>query len=324
MKRFFGAAALIASAFFVSNPAQAACGKVTISDMNWPSATFMANLDKLILQHGFGCDAELIPGGIGISPMSMIEKGEPDIAPEMWYSSAEALKKGMVEKRLRIAGKSLSDGGEEGFWVPQYMVDKDPSLATIAGIKKNAKLFKHPEDPDKSAFIGCPAGWNCQITSGHQFKALKLADAGFELVNPGSLAALDAEIIDAYQKKENILHYYWGPTTLTHKLSTELGGYVQLEEPAYTKECAASDWGCAYPLAEVLIAVRKDLQVAAPEIAEFLTKWDFTAGNQLAAEGYMSDSGAEYPEVAAWFLKNTEDWKTWVAPGIADKVLEGL
>ena len=39
------------------------------------------------------------------------------------------------------------------------MVEKDPTLATLAGVKANAKLFKHPEDPSKSGFMGCPAGW---------------------------------------------------------------------------------------------------------------------------------------------------------------------
>ena len=99
--------------------AQAACGKVTIADMNWPSATLMAHVDAMILKYGYGCDAELITGDTMPTGTSMIEKGEPDIAPELWTNSfAEALQKGIDEKRLRIAGKSLSDGGEEGFWVP--------------------------------------------------------------------------------------------------------------------------------------------------------------------------------------------------------------
>ena len=80
------------------------------------------------------------------------------------------------------------------------LVEKDPSLATIAGIMKNAKMFKHPEDPDKSAFMSCPAGWGCQITNGNMFRALKLADAGFEVVDPGSGAALAGSIAKAYER----------------------------------------------------------------------------------------------------------------------------
>lgn len=211
MKRVLTGATLALAVLF-STQAQAACGKVTISEMNWPSAALIANVDLFILKHGYGCDAETVPGDTMPTGTSMIEKGEPDIAPELWSNSfAAQLKKGVAEKRLRIAGKSLSDGGEEGFWVPKYMVDKDPSLATIAGVIKNAKLFKHPEDPEKSGFIGCPAGWNCQITSGNLFTALKLADSGFELVDPGSAAGLDGSIAKAYERKEAWFGYYWAP-----------------------------------------------------------------------------------------------------------------
>ena len=120
----------------MTSSAFAACGKATIADMNWPSATLMAHLDRLILKHGYGCDVDVVPGDTMPTGTSMIEKGEPDIAPELWANSfAEALRKGVDEKRLRIAVKSLSDGGEEGFWVPKYLVDKTPELSTIAGIK---------------------------------------------------------------------------------------------------------------------------------------------------------------------------------------------
>lgn len=95
------------------------CGSVTIADMNWNSATLIANIDQFILEHGYGCDAELIPGDTMPTGTSMIEKGQPDVAPELWSNSLkDALDKGVEEKRLRYAGKALVNGGEEGFWVP--------------------------------------------------------------------------------------------------------------------------------------------------------------------------------------------------------------
>ena len=109
--------ALVLSLVLFTIQAQAAsCGKVTIADMNWNSATLIANVDRFILKHGYGCDAELIPGDTMPTGTSMIEKGQPDIAPELWSNSLKtALDKGVQEKRLRSAGKSLLDGGEEGF-----------------------------------------------------------------------------------------------------------------------------------------------------------------------------------------------------------------
>ena len=92
----------------MTSSAFAACGKITIADMNSPSATLMAQLDPLILKHGYGCDVDVVPGDTMPTGTSMIEKGEPDIAPELWTNSFTiALRKGVDEKRLRIAVKSL-------------------------------------------------------------------------------------------------------------------------------------------------------------------------------------------------------------------------
>ena len=41
-----------------SGIASAECGKITIADMNWSSASLMANVDKIILETGYGCEIE--------------------------------------------------------------------------------------------------------------------------------------------------------------------------------------------------------------------------------------------------------------------------
>ena len=42
--------------------ANAGCGKVVVASQNWASAELMAEVDKVILEKGFGCEVELIPG----------------------------------------------------------------------------------------------------------------------------------------------------------------------------------------------------------------------------------------------------------------------
>ncbi len=330
MKRLVTAAALIAGAL-LPGQAQAACGKVMIADMNWPSATFMANVDMLILKHGYGCDAELVPGDTMPTGTSMIEKGEPDIAPELWSNSfAKQLKKGTAEKRLRIAGKSLSDGGEEGYWVPKYMVEKDPTLATIDGIKKNAKLFKHPEDPDKSAFVGCPAGWNCQITSGHLFNALKLAKAGFELVDPGSAAGLDGSIAKAYERKEPWFGYYWAPTAILGKYEMVKVDFGSGIDEAHFMACI-SQADCAdpkptmYPPSPVHTVTTESFAGEAPEAYKYLTKRAFTNADMNKLLVWIEENQADGETAAIYFLKNHEaQWTPWLMADVAAKVKKAL
>ncbi len=329
MTKLICAAIAITCAFgaFVTNTATAACGKVTISDMNWPSATLMANVDRLILRHGYDCAAELVPGDTMPTGTSMIEKGQPDIAPELWSNSfADALKKGVAEKRLRIAGKSLSDGGVEGFWVPKYMVDRDPSLATIEGIKRNAKLFKHPEDPDKSAIYGCPSGWNCQISAGHLFKALKLADAGFELVDPGSAAGLDGSIAKAYERGKSWFGYYWSPTPILGKykmVRVDFG--VGVDEKHW--ESCISQPECSdpkpsmYPTARVITLTTEKFADRAPAAYGYLTNRAFTNATMNTLLAWIGENQADGETAAVHFIKNYETtWTRWVPADIAGKV----
>ncbi len=44
-----------------SGIANASCGKLVIAEQNWASAELMANVDKIILEKGYGCEVELIP-----------------------------------------------------------------------------------------------------------------------------------------------------------------------------------------------------------------------------------------------------------------------
>jgi ABC-type proline/glycine betaine transport system substrate-binding protein len=77
--------------------------------MNWQSAEVLSNLDKIILNEGYGCDAEITVGDTVPTITSMAEKGQPDIAPEAWIDLLpDVVKKGTTREdrsgRLPSAG----------------------------------------------------------------------------------------------------------------------------------------------------------------------------------------------------------------------------
>lgn len=74
MKRLLSAAVLFVG-MVTAAESQAACGKVSISDMNWASATLMAHVDAFILKHGYGCDTDIVTGDTMPTGTSMVEKG---------------------------------------------------------------------------------------------------------------------------------------------------------------------------------------------------------------------------------------------------------
>lgn len=307
------------------------CGNVTIAEMNWSSASLMANVDRFILEHGYGCEAELVPGDTMPTSTSMVEKGEPDIAPEMWSNSArKALDKGVAEGRLRYASNSLSDGGEEGFWVPDYLVKQYPEMTHIDGIVKHAKMFKHPEDPSVSAFYSCPAGWACQITAGNLFKALKLADSGFEVVDPGSGAALAGSIAKAYEQEKPWFGYYWAPTSVLGKYKmTKVDFGTGADKNEYdnctTKDTCESPKVTMYPPSQVQTIVTEDFAQRAPGAYDYLTKRAFTNSDMNELLAWMEDNQADGDLAMEHFLNNYPQlWQPWVSKEVADKVKSAL
>lgn len=334
MSLSFGKISLLAGIGLLASSitAQASsCGSVTIADMNWNSATFMSHLDKFIMETAYGCEVELVSGDTMPTGTSMIEKGEPDIAPELWSNAfPEALQKGVAEKRLRIAGDALKGGGVEGFWVPQYMVDKMPELATIEGIKKNAKLFKHPEDPEKGGFYGCPAGWNCQISSENLFRALNLEEAGFELVDPGSGAGLSGSIAKAYERKEGWFGYYWAPTAVLGKykmVKVDFGSGVNKEhyDACIAKADCVDPKPTMYPSSKVEILTTEGFAKRAPDAFAYLQKRQFTIQQLNDLLAWMEENQADGETAVEHFLMNSPDsWTAWLSAEAAAKVKAAL
>ena len=101
-----------------TNIANAGCGKVVIASQNWASAELMAEVDKVILEKGYGCEVELIPGATMPTFASMDEKGAPDMNPEQWANAVYTpLIKAVDEGRLVIANKAPITGLGEGWWL---------------------------------------------------------------------------------------------------------------------------------------------------------------------------------------------------------------
>ena len=332
INRFFTPrVAAVLALSFVPNVMADDCGEVTVADMNWNSATLMAHVDQFILESIFNCNVELVPGNTMATGASMVEKGEPDIAPEMWSNSMKpAFDKGVAEKRLRYAGNSLSEGGEEGFWVPKYMVEKDPTLQTIDGIKKNAALFTHPEDSRLSAFYGCPAGWNCQINSGNLFRALELEEEGFELIDPGSGAGMSGAIAKAYERGEAWFGYYWAPSAILGKyemVKVDFGSGVDLDEylNCIAKEDCESPKVTMYPPSPVNTITTEAFAVKAPEAYEYLGKRSFTNQQMNELLAWMEENQADVEIAMEHFLLNYEAvWSQWFSSDIVVQIKKKL
>ncbi len=325
-KTLIGAAGLT-----LASLSHAACGSVSIASMNWQSAEVLASLDAFILEKGYGCDVEVVPGDTMPTLTSMMEKGKPDVAPEAWINAVrKPLDAAVKAGRLHYAAQALKDGGVEGWWIPQYVKDAHPDIKTIDDALKHPELFPAPENAKKGAVHNCPSGWNCQITTGNAYKAWGAEAKGFELVDTGSAAGLDGSIAKAYARKQGWLGYYWAPTSILGKYKMFKLDPGVPHDPVQWNDCNAKA-DCANPKrndwakAQVYTVVTQRFKSKGGPAYDYLAKrnWDNTTVNGLLA--WMSDNQATGKDGARHFLKNNRDlWQTWVTPEAAQKIQAAL
>jgi glycine betaine/proline transport system substrate-binding protein len=309
----------------------AACGKVTVASMTWQSAEVLAHIDRLIMSHGYGCDVEIVLGDTMPTLTSMMERGQPDVAPEAWINAVRRpLEAAVAEGKLHFAARALEDGGVEGWWIPKYLADANPEIKTIDDALARPDLFPAPENRRQGAVHNCPAGWNCQITTGNAFKAWDAANKGFQLVDTGSAAGLDGSIARAYERQQGWLGYYWAPTSILGKYEmVKLDAGVPHEPEAWQNcnsvtECAQpqrNDWATA----EVFTVVTDRFKQQGGPAFEYLARrsWGNDTVNALLA--WMSDNQADGARGAQHFLQTQpEVWTQWVTPDVADKIKAAL
>ena len=332
MKKLLASTILAAGLHGFAGPAEAAaCGKVSIAEMNWASVGVAAHVDKLILEKGYGCTVTLVAGDTMPTFTSMNEKGEPDVAPEMWVNAVrKPLDAAIAEGRLLQLAPLLPDGGVEGWWIPKFVADEHPDIRTVQDALKHPELFPAPEDPSKAAVHNCPSGWNCQVSTANLYKAIEAEKAGFELVDTGSAAGLDGSIANAFEKKTGWLGYYWAPTAILGKYEmVKLDAGVAHDAKSWIRCNTSAD--CANPpkndwaKADVMTVVTDRFKKAGGDAYNYLNtrNWGNDTVNELLA--WMQENQANGEDGAHHFLKNyPQIWSEWVTPEVAERVKAAL
>lgn len=311
---------------FAGSASAEECGSITVASMNWQTAEVLAQIDKLMLE-AMGCEVEIVPGDTMPTLTAMMEKGEPDVAPEAWINAVrEPLDKAVNEGKLVYAGKVFAEGGVEGWWIPKYLADANPDIKTIDDALARPELFPDPEDDSMGAVHNCPSGWNCQISTGNLFKAYGAEEKGFRLVDTGSAAGLDGSIAKAYEGKKGWMGYYWAPTSILGKYEMVLLDHGVPHDKEHWDKCTAvidceDPKKNAWAVSEVYTVAVKDLVDRLPVAAEYFKKRSMTNLELGKLTAWMSDNQATGVEGAEYFIQNSENlWSDWVSPEVAAKV----
>lgn len=290
---------------------------IVFAGLNWDSAQIQNAIARYIVEEGYGYPTEALEGGT-IPLFQGLLGGDVDVTMEIWLPNQnEVWEPALASGQVIPVGKSLNDNWQSAYVIPTYLSEANPELRTVQDIRDHLDAFPDKED-GKAILWSCIATWNCAGVNADQVVSYGLTDS-LVLKDPGSQAGLFASLQGAYDKQEPWLGYMWGPSLPAATLDLTL-----LEEPACEAGQSPND-GCAYPVAQIRIAVNPSMVYRAPDVIEFLRRWDFSAEADVAANAYKAQTDVTWDELAVWFLRNQEDtWAKWVPSQVADRVKEAL
>src|SRR5690554_738230 len=158
---------------------------IDIAEMTWPSAAALAHIHAIILERGFGCSVEIVAGDTVPTSASMLSRGTPAIAPELWTSAIEdAWENGIEEGIVVQLADAITDGTIEGWFIPRYTQEANPELTSVEAVVERPDLFPDPENPGEGRLYSCPPGWVCELSTSALFEAFDMDNRGWNLFSP--------------------------------------------------------------------------------------------------------------------------------------------
>lgn len=274
----------------------------------WSASELNVEVARIILSEEMGYPVEVISLD-EFAQFPALAAGDADASLEVWPSGhqqdiADYIDSGQVEN-----GGLLGPVGKIGWYIPSYMVEQHPELATWEGFQNpaNAALFATAETGDKGQFLQGDPSWTY-----HDEAIINNLGMDLQVVTAGSEQALLSALDGAYSREEPILFYFWTPHSVHSKYELTT---VQL--PPYSEECYASEAeggiACDYPSDELFKILSPQLREKAPDVAEFLSNLNYSTEDQIQMIAAVELDGKSVEEAAREWLDGHEDaWRAWI------------
>jgi glycine betaine/proline transport system substrate-binding protein len=277
----------------------------------WTGSAVNANVAKIVLESKLNTPTELV--NIDESPTwPGLDAGDLDAVLEVWPSGhAKDFDTYITAKKTVVDLGKLGPEAKIGWYVPTYMVEEHPELATAEGFAKPelAKLFATAETGDKGQFLmGDPSyvSYDEQIIAN--------LNLPLKFVVAGSESALITAIQQAVDAKKPILVQFWQPQWLQSKVAL-----TQVKLPDYTDACGKSaiakdgKYACDYPVDLIYKAASAKLASKNARAHAFLSRFQLTTAqqNEIAAK---VDADKMAVDVAAkeWVAANEAVVQGWL------------
>ena len=295
--------------------AGAALGEITTVKLvvnPWNGSALNVEVAKQLLENELGYTVETIDLDENVQ-WSAINTGDQHASLEVWPSGHGGNIADFIdnpEGNVVNAGL-LGVVGKIGWYLPTYMVEEHPALATWEGLADPdlAMLFATAETGDSGQLL---AGDPSYVA--FEQEIIDNLGLNFELLSTGSEEGLVSAIDTATNRGDALLLYFWTPHSI-HAVYD----LTRLELPEYTAECEAAaaegtgGYECDYPDDNLLKIVWSGLEEGAPAAWEFLHNFNYSTDDQVAMLAAVESEGESIEDAAAdWIAANEATWSAWI------------
>lgn len=293
--------------------------RIVLGNFSYESCVVSNKILEILIEQGYERDVETIQVETS-SGMTGLERGDISATSELWLDNRREWFNEVNNKTVVDLSSTYSGNVEQGWYVPQYVIDLNPQIHKVSDLVTYKESFKYDKDSEtKGTFLNAPSGWNSSIITEKRFKGYGLSDY-YNLVDPGSGSGLDMTISSYYEKKIPFVTYYWEPTWL-------LGSYkmVKLEENPYEENLwnEENNYLCSYPEPEVKVLANKKFvdNENNKDIVEVLKQYTIEASamNQILSKAKESND-SEYLETIKNFMKENSWWESFVTKDALVKI----
>ncbi len=277
---------------------------IKLAENPWPASELNVAVAKIIIEKELGNPVEIVALDEN-AQWDALAAGDLDASLEVWPSGhGERIASYIDELKTVENGGNLGPVGEIGWYVPSYVVENNPALATWEGYKDAASEFSTAETGDNGRFLGADPSWV-------QNDEAIISNLGlpFQVVWAGSEDALLAEVTGAVMRQEPVLFYFYSP----HALFNEFD-FTQVELPAYTDDCYADPAAidCAYPKDELMKIFSAKLAEKDGKVHTFLKNFNYGSDAQISMLAMFNEGKTADEAAQAWIDANEDVWKAWL------------
>jgi glycine betaine/proline transport system substrate-binding protein len=279
---------------------------ITLVKNAWTASALNVEIAKQIIESELGNPVEIVAIDENLQ-FEGLASGELDASLELWPSGVSEDEQKYLDDGSVVNIGELGAVGRIGWFVPDYVVEANPALATWEGFLDPAVAaeFASAETGDNGRFLGTDPSYSQADEA-----IVANLELPFQVVYSGSEAATIAELDSKVAAGEPILMYWWTPTAAAAKYNLQ-----KVELPAYSDDCYADPAGiaCDYPEDVLQKIASSGLEAKDPAVYAFLSAFSITNEDQLSMLPAAEIDQTPIEEVAAkWIAENEDVWRAWL------------